>query len=278
MHTNQLKLISLNTAGRTRYVDAQIKLLLAREPSLVALQEVTRRSVPDFREAFGDAGFYVDDSLRLGDVPQNGPRRFGVLIASQWRLKAKAPCPLVPWPERLLSATVRSPFGAIDVHSSHVPCGSVHGRLKIDTLKAIRVLLGHRAATHRILCGDFNTPQAETVDGRTVTWAWRQIADQDWVLDRSRGIEWDEVELSILRGLEDDDLVDVFRRVHGFRVAEHSWATTQNQVGRRYDHVFASTALQPVQCRYLHEFRVSGLSDHSAIEAVFEPEALARAA
>jgi hypothetical protein len=42
-------------------------------------------------------------------------------------------------------------------------------------------------------------------------------------------------------------------------------------VGRRFDRVFASTALNARGCRYLHEFRQKGLSDHSPIEVDFNP-------
>ncbi|MGH8065722.1 MAG: hypothetical protein ACRERE_10925 [Candidatus Entotheonellia bacterium] len=42
--------------------------------------------------------------------------------------------------------------------------------------------------------------------------------------------------------------------------------------GRRFDHVFASTSLNPLSCTYLQKFRESGLSDHAALEAVFLPQ------
>jgi endonuclease/exonuclease/phosphatase family metal-dependent hydrolase len=43
-------------------------------------------------------------------------------------------------------------------------------------------------------------------------------------------------------------------------------------IGRRFDHVFASTSLNPLSCTYLQKFRESGLSDHAALEAVFLPQ------
>jgi len=39
----------------------------------------------------------------------------------------------------------------------------------------------------------------------------------------------------------------------------------------RLDHVLASDGLGLVACDYVHEWRQAGLSDHSAIEAWFEP-------
>jgi exodeoxyribonuclease III len=39
---------------------------------------------------------------------------------------------------------------------------------------------------------------------------------------------------------------------------------------RRFDHIFASDRLKTISCEYLTTWREEGLSDHAAIEAVFE--------
>jgi endonuclease/exonuclease/phosphatase family metal-dependent hydrolase len=39
---------------------------------------------------------------------------------------------------------------------------------------------------------------------------------------------------------------------------------------RRFDHIFASNRLKTIECEYLSAWREDGLSDHAAIEAVFE--------
>jgi endonuclease/exonuclease/phosphatase family metal-dependent hydrolase len=39
---------------------------------------------------------------------------------------------------------------------------------------------------------------------------------------------------------------------------------------RRFDHIFASDRLQTISCEYLTAWREARLSDHAAIEAVFE--------
>jgi hypothetical protein len=67
--------------------------------------------------------------------------------------------------------------------------------------------MGKPATTpHRILCGDFNTPQRESADGEVETWAghhpqWRQ--------------RWDAAERQVLTGLAAYDLPDVFHQVNG---------------------------------------------------------------
>jgi exonuclease III len=94
---------------------------------------------------------------------------------------------------------------------------------------------------------------------------------------RSRGGcsdgQWDTAERSILTGLADFDLFDVYRQIHGYERQEFSYSFTRKgrTVARRFDHVFASRSLNAVSCRYLIKLREQGLSDHSPIEVVFSP-------
>jgi hypothetical protein len=41
---------------------------------------------------------------------------------------------------------------------------------------------------------------------------------------------------------------------------------------QRLDHILASSELRPGDCEYIHGWRELGLSDHSAMEALFEPQ------
>ena len=82
---------------------------------------------------------------------------------------------------------------------------------------------------------------------------------------------WDQGERAVLEGLPYQcGMPDVFRVCHPDAM-EGTWVPRglPEERGRRLDHVFASTELEPVSCRHIHEWRHDGLSDHSAIEAVF---------
>jgi endonuclease/exonuclease/phosphatase family metal-dependent hydrolase len=48
----------------------------------------------------------------------------------------------------------------------------------------------------------------------------------------------------------------------------------RRRAAHRLDHVLASSGLGLVACDYVHEWRQAGLSDHSAVEAWFEPAPL----
>jgi exodeoxyribonuclease III len=135
----------------------------------------------------------------------------------------------------------------------------------------------------RILCGDLNTPQAESADGSVTTWGqviapgggvriWKNWRDTLGRVDA--GDRWDAAERNVLTGLAHFDLPDVFRTLNGYGVVEYSWYWKGKErcIGRRFDHVFASRQLCPVRCVYLHALREIGLSDHSPIEVDFNPE------
>lgn len=96
-----LRLITWNVARRASRILEQATSLAGREPDVVALQEVTRRTLPLWRGAFELLGLaYVRSSL---DDPQplrgSGRRATGVMLASRAPL-AEARDPFtMPWPE-----------------------------------------------------------------------------------------------------------------------------------------------------------------------------------
>ncbi|MEO6923013.1 MAG: endonuclease/exonuclease/phosphatase family protein [Bryocella sp.] len=275
-----MRLISWNLNGRRSKANAQVAALLEREPDVVAFQEVIRSSLPLLRHALVDGGLvHVADSFSLAppDFQPYGPRKYGQITASRHPLTATAPEHFpVPWPERVLSVLINCDGDELEVHNTHVPPGSSNGWIKVGVLEGIFTALAVPTTHPRILCGDFNTPQAEMPSGEVVTWAQRRTTGGGWrVVGKLRGgagADWDAAERLVLTGLADFDLVDVYRALHGYDVSETSWVFTRQgkEIGRRFDHVFASRELQPVSCQYLHDLRKNGLSDHAPIEATFE--------
>ena len=109
-----------------------------------------------------------------------------------------------------------------------------------------------------------------------MTWAQR-IDSHGHVRLKTRfrggaGLRWDTAERNVLGGLQTIGLRDVFRALHGYEQNACSWMVRRKGVARsrRFDHVFASERLKSVNCLYLNEWREAGLSDHAAVEAVFE--------
>jgi len=273
-----MKLISWNTNHKTRKCADQVKALLARSPDVLALQEVTKNTTRLWRKLLrGTELVYTVDSFELaGDRGKlTGPRQYGELIASRWPSYGSR---LVgaKWPERAVATFIKSPFGKVELVTTGIPPGRSNGWTKIGVLKGVYDRLAHKSPHLRILCGDFNTPQEELSDGRIVTWAQRYVEERKEVftskkIEGRNGADWDQGERHILEGLEDFGLVEVYRRVHGYRTDDFSWLDNKGQ-GRRYDHIFASIKLRPVGCTYLHNLRESGLSDHSPLEVNFHPD------
>jgi exonuclease III len=257
-----VKLISWNVAGRSALLEAQADALARQDPDLVCLQEVRATTLPRWRDALMAAGLDVleDSSAFIGE------RRFFNVAASRWELRQLPPIG-APQPERVLSVVAETPHGSLELHNVHVPPAQSAGLVKVETCEAIHFALARPTERHRILCGDFNAPRMETVEGEVITFA----AHHPDSLAR-----WDAAERSILTELAEWDLVDVFRALHGYERQDASWVfhtRNRRKSAHRLDHILASKRLGPVWCDYHHGWRESGLSDHSAIEGVFEPRA-----
>jgi exonuclease III len=265
-----LRLISWNVNKR-RIIGQQIETLANRQPDLIALQEVTAKNLAAARCAFETIGLHHVADSKVEDAVSH---RGYVVIASRWpvqRAPHDGPHPL-PCAEGTVTAMVDSPYGRIELHAVHIPTSANPNRLKIGFLEELHSRLSRPCANHRILCGDFNFPQRELPDGIVITFGERIRKDGSYHI--RRGYERQAVaEQGILTGLAAYDLHDVYRRLNGFTAQDHSWAARNRgrSFGFRLDHILASQSLQPLECRYLHQLREDGLSDHSAIEAVFAP-------
>jgi exodeoxyribonuclease-3 len=271
-----VRLLSWNVARRVTRLSEQAAVAAQRTPDVLALQEVTTRTLPMWRRACVTIGLpHVLDSLTAAD-PAREPlsrRRTGVLIAARTPLLGVTRL-YPPWTETAIGARMETPE-RIEVHCVHVPNAS-NGWTKVRTLEAIRA--GLAAAPHgpRILCGDLNTPRRELPDGSVVSFA-RESSGR---LRPERGVEWDAGELGVVPGLRDLGYSDAFRSLHGYDRREPSWTWQQragHSGGWRLDHIFASAELRVVRCAYHHDWRDGGLSDHSALEADLEPVVAANA-
>jgi endonuclease/exonuclease/phosphatase family metal-dependent hydrolase len=272
---NIFKLFSWNIRqGGGKRIEKQVEVIDIVSPDVIALQEMTIGSIGKYRAELNNLGFkYSVDTFQLStnQIKLIGPRRYGLLIASKWPLNVLKPLD-IPWEERVLGAEIDSPFGVIEVYNTHIPPGSSNGWIKIDTFEGIYRNLSKKTKNHRILCGDFNSPQIETVEGNVITWGQKLSIGQKWHI--SKGNErWDEGERSVLEGLSNFDIKDVFRSLYGYSKEEYSFYLKYRQkvFQRRFDHCFASETLNPVKFNYLHEPREQKLSDHSAVEVLFKP-------
>jgi len=272
-----MRLLTWNLNGR-RQVEGQAAAIARRSPDIVALQEVTLKSATLWRAALPEAGLphMIDSFSSSPPWEPAGPRRYGLMIAGRFPLTVVISPHAVPWPERILSTAVVTPRGAITVHTTHIPPGSSNGWIKVEMLEAVAAIVSDPSDTPCILCGDFNLPQAETPQGRIVTWGedigidgeprvWRRWRGGD-------GHRWDAAERTIMEGGSRRHLIDAYRHLHGYDREEYSWFVKRGlrRIGRRFDHAFCSPGLKINRCEYLQTVREDGLSDHAALEVDVE--------
>ena len=265
-----VRVLTWNVARRTSRLAEQIAAVGRREPDLLALQEVTARTAPIWREACRSHGLdAVVSSLEAAD-PRRAPanrRRTGVLIASRFAIE-KTPPLEVPWAETAAATRTATDGGPVEIHAVHVP-NAANGWIKPQTLRAIRAGLARPAPVPRVLCGDLNIPRRELPDGEVISFA----RDSRGQLRRDRGQEWDEAELGVVPGLRELGFTDAFRALHGYAERSPSWTWRQiagHGGGWRIDHLFCSWELRPRSCTYHHAWREDGLSDHAPLEAELE--------
>jgi exonuclease III len=252
-----MRVMSWNLNARRKCVPLQAEAICRLQPDVACFQEATIDSwedlVPMLREAGLVHALSGPETLAGGSV--SSINRW-VAVASRWPLEPQEAC--FPVPELVVCARVLRPSAPVDLVAVHVPTRSRDAWLKVEVQEAIAARLG-ASDLPQVLCGDFNSPRAETESGEVVAFIG------------PRGGRALAAELALVVGPATHGMVDVYRAVNGWRADDRSWFWKRygETGGYRLDHIFASASLEPEACWYAHELRLSGLSDHSPIIADF---------
>jgi exonuclease III len=251
-----VRLVTWNVAGRVSRQPEQAQAIAGIGADVVALQEVSARTLPLWRAALADCGFAGCETA-LDGLPAISRRRLlGVLTAAREPLVRLPAPPQAPWPERVLCCLA----GDVEVVNLHSPISPAPDLAKVLTHEAIAAYLAASDGRPRILCGDLNTPRRELADGDVLTFAH----DSAGRLRPERGDRWDRAERALVHGLRAHGWVDAFRALHGYGERHASWTFARDRGGWRLDHVLVD-GLRPVASAYAHDWRRTGLSDHSAL-------------
>jgi exodeoxyribonuclease III len=257
-----LRLITWNVAGRVGRQPEQAELVVRAGADIVALQEVTARTLALWRRSLAEAGFVASPSALDHAPPASGRRMLGVLTAAREPLRPLAPPAAVPWPERVLCCAL----GDVEVVNVHSPIAPAPELAKVRTHEAVAAYLAAADDRPRILCGDLNTPRRELPDGDVLTFAH----DSAGRLRQERGERWDRAERALVHGLRERGWLDAFRGLHGYAQREASWTFAHDRGGWRLDHVLVYR-LRLVASAYAHDWRRAGLSDHSPLVVDLAP-------
>jgi exonuclease III len=249
-------LVSWNVAGRKTRLEEQAERVLALEPDLVCLQEVTPATAEPWLERLAGAGL----TGALAPLPEvrESSRPLAALTAARAAIDV-IPVAGTPWPERVLA--VRT--GGLEIVNVHSPISPKPGLAKVLTHEAVFRHL-REASGPRVVLGDLNTPRKELPDGSV----WTFARDTYGRLRPDRGERWDAAESALIRGLETDGFRDAFRELNGFESKEPSWEWPRWGGGYRLDHLIASEEVTVSECAYRHDWRREDkLSDHSPLVA-----------
>jgi exonuclease III len=246
-----VRIVSWNVAGRLKRQPEQAAAVLSVAPDVVALQEVTINSVELWREALGEAG--LEWSLTpLDEAIPPKPRRLAVLVASR-RPGERLALGGLPWPERAVSVEI----DGIEVLNVHSPISPAPDLAKVLTHEALYAYAKERPGPI-VIVGDLNTPRRTHDDGTILTFAHTTKG----TLRLERGERWNAAESA---------LVYTLRAEHGWRdefldQPERTWTFKGDRGGWRLDHLLTKGVTTTARA-YAHDWRLSGMSDHSAIVA-----------
>jgi exonuclease III len=123
MDDEHFHLMSWNIGGRVKRNPDQVEALRERQPDVIALQEVRLNALNNFKKPLPSFGLrHIVESVQLA---ADHDRVYGELIASRWPVKCiPTTDEQTPFPERVLSARIDSPWGGIELHTAHVVPGS----------------------------------------------------------------------------------------------------------------------------------------------------------
>jgi len=253
--SRSLVLASWNVNFR-RDAGAQVAATLAHGPDVVVFQEVRAASFPELADRFAAAGL-SQFATSASSVEGYRMSRY-VTVASRFPLGESVPVD-GPAPETSVCHEVEAPGGRFDLVGVYVPSIARRDGVKVPTQHAMHARMAAAAARPHIMCGDFNSPKAESAEGVTL------------FFKPSRPIEY-AGERALMHGLVELGLRDAFRACNGYQTQPISWhwKNRGRTGGYRLDHIFVSPHFHVRRCWYDHEVRERGLSDHSLMCAEVE--------
>jgi len=265
-----LKILTWNTAGRTRRIPEQWEYVKTKDADILCLQEIQHGGDLIWRERLSTQYRYVVSSVSLvTDRSKTGPRKYHLIIASKQEIELDMhSSKLVPWFERLL--VVNHIESNLKIATTHIPPGGNNGWVKIEFFEGLYKLL---AVAPTILTGDFNSPRDEFEDGTLVTWGQRVNSKGEVKLRKKihgeNGKRWHEGEFNLLKGISRINYMDFYRNKNGYDSA-YSWLTGKDKnIKYRFDHIIGPKHLKVINATYDHSVLSAKLSDHASLISEF---------
>jgi exonuclease III len=110
-------IVSWNVAGRVTRLEEQAERLLGIGAGAICLQEITRSTLPRWRQLLKDAGYL---GVEHGDLDSGRSRPLAVMTACREPIQPVV-IDAVPWPERALAVRMSDGTEIVNVHSPISP-------------------------------------------------------------------------------------------------------------------------------------------------------------
>jgi len=282
-----LRILSWNLRfqGFGKQIEGITQALESEQADVLTCQEVSEKHSQDFFSRLNKLGYLHQHYAWQGTKFDSGRKiRHGVLIASKYKLEV-----LGKWIDQAkfpdLFAHVKVfphsfPDG-IEFITAHIPNGSGYGWIKIEHFRILSQALIESPDSPRVLTGDFNEPQAFLTSGQIVSFNSEFKKNGGikvsgiYSKKTPEGIpqqkaEWGRSVRDVL-STNAHGMKNVHEQVHGM----HPTPVTHIVKGggeRCFDHGFASHHCKIIDSGYHHEWRRSGLSDHSALWFEIRPQ------
>jgi exonuclease III len=224
---------------------------------IAVLQEARAASFEELRDRFATAGLCHFIHSHRADS-ESGVKRY-VAVASRYPLGAVAPV-ACPAPESTVAVGVDTGEVAFELLGAYIPTIARKDGIKVPTQLALHDRVRQAAGRPLVVCGDFNSPKAESAEGE-IELFFRPSRAEEYAGERA-----------LMHGLLELGMRDAFRACNGYGIDAPSWfwKNRGRTGGYRLDHIFVSPHFEVLRCWYDHEVRERGLSDHSAMFAEVE--------
>lgn len=233
-----------------RDVASQVAATLAHGPDIVVFQEVRAASFAELAARFAEAGLGYFATSHSAE--SDGRMRRFVVVASRFPVK-EALAVVSPVPATSVCLEAQTPGGTFELVGVYVPSIARKDGIKVPTQHAMHARMASGVARPHVICGDFNSPKAESLAGEV-----------ELFFKPGRPVEY-AGERALMHGLFELGMTDAFRACNGYGEPSPSWfwKNCGRTGGYRLDHIFVSRHFAVQRCWYDHSVRERGLSDHS---------------
>jgi endonuclease/exonuclease/phosphatase family metal-dependent hydrolase len=277
---SQIRVLSWNLRfqGFSKRIDAIASGIADDRADVLTFQEVPEKYSKDFITRLEKLGYcYLHYAWKGTKFDSGKWIRHGVLIAAKHRLEIMGNwIGQAKFPDLFAHVKIFTPSfpKGIEFVCTHIPNGSGYGWIKVEHFRILSQALIESPDSPRVLTGDFNEPKAFLSSGQIVSFRSQFKEDGgvnisgNYTKNTPNGIpqkksEWGRSVRDVLSH-HAHGMKHVYEQIHGMYPTPVTHLV-RGTGERCFDHGFASRHCKVIDSGYHHDWRKSGLSDHSPL-------------